>query len=275
MREIRYPKAFTAIILVLLGWVLMMPFTATAQSPRQIEDILQGAVELQQEVQKEGDEWAREREVLLQEIRDLKNQKRWLEFQINKHREYIRREKAVIKELGRRERELSRINIALEPYLEEVSQRLASFVNSDMPFLPEERKRRLSFLRDALNDYHISLGEKLRRVLEALLVEANYGKGMEKTEVTLDLNGVPTEVEMLRLGRLALFFQTPDQKTTGMFDRRTRKWEILPSKYTRDVGLAMEMADRKRATELLFLPVGSPDAGEKVKGAGQEAGEDE
>ena len=252
----------------------IVPSGRCSGTPREVERTFQEALRFQQEVQEQGDRWAEERQALLEEIRDLKNQKRWLDFQRKKYREYIKREKASIGELNRREQELSRMNAALEPYLDEACQRLESFVNADLPFLEKERRRRLAFLQDTLDDYHLGLGEKLRRFFEALLVEARYGKEMGREYLSLELGGETREVVAVRLGRLAMFCQTPDGEITCRYDRGRRRWEVIPARYSREVELAIEVAERRRATDLLSLPVGRPWKGpfgtvkEGKKGAG-------
>ncbi len=71
--------------------------------------------------------------------------------------------------------------------MDEWLMRLEEFVKKDLPFLPEERERRLKFLKDSLNDYHLGLDEKTRRLLESLQAEAGYGEDVEKSEGSIQL----------------------------------------------------------------------------------------
>ncbi len=79
--------------------------------------------------------------------------------------------------------------------------------------------RRIQFLRDSLDDYHLQLSEKLRRVFEALLVETEYGQNVSTSTQELMINGTPTQVTIFRLGRAALYYQTTDGSEVGIWDK--------------------------------------------------------
>ena len=150
------------------------------------------------------------------------------------------------------------INMGLEPFLDDVMVRLEAFVKKDIPFLPDEREKRLCFLKETLNSFHAGLSEKTERLLDALQVEAGYGTSVEKTETAIELENGPTLVNLLRVGRTALFYQTPDGKQSGRFNREKGGWEVLPEAYSREIIRAMEVAEKKRTPVLLDLPVGRP-----------------
>ncbi|MBW2036540.1 MAG: DUF3450 family protein [Deltaproteobacteria bacterium] len=63
-------------------------------------------------------------------------------------------------------------------------------------------------------------------------------------------------MDILRLGRLSLFCQTPDGKLVGHYDRAAGRWGLLPSKYRRQINRAVEMARRERTIDLVRLPIG-------------------
>ncbi|RLB14663.1 MAG: DUF3450 domain-containing protein, partial [Deltaproteobacteria bacterium] len=124
------------------------------------------------------------------------------------------------------------------------------------PFLPEERKKRLASIKEMMADPGIESAEKFRRVMEALQVETEYGSTVEVYQDTIKVNGQPTLVNIFRLGRLTLFYQTPDRKDVGCYNRATGKWEALPGKYRHDIDLAVEMASKQRPIDLIKLPIG-------------------
>jgi hypothetical protein len=72
----------------------------------------------------------------------------------------------------------------------------------------------------------------------------------------VDLEGEQVLVEVLRLGRLALFCRTLDGRTTGLFDVATERWRVLPGKFNRDIERAADIAAKRRPVELLRLPIG-------------------
>ena len=225
--------------------------------PTEIHKRMETAIQIEQKAQKKGDTWAKEKENILAEIHDLKDRQKWLDFQRKRYKAYIEKEKGVLQGLKRKKKEFEKIQMDLEPYLDEVLGRLETFVKSDLQFLREERAKRIAFLKDSLNDYRVGLSEKLRRVLEALQVEAKYGRDIEKKEGVLRINGETIEANLLRVGRLALFYETLDHGKVGVLYRDSGNWKTLPHEYEREINRAMEMAQRKRAIELLDLPVGS------------------
>jgi len=255
MIEEKKKRTHFIVVLILLG--VFSGLKAYGETnPTQAHKKMENAVTIEQKAQKEADAWAKEKENILAEIHDLKGRQKWLDFQRKKYKAYIEKEKGVLKELKRKKKKYEEIRMGLEPYLDEVMKRLETFVKNDLQFLKEERGKRLAFLKDSLSDYRIGLSEKLRRVLEALQVEANYGRGIEKSEGVLSINGQTIEVNLLRVGRLALFYETLDHKKVGFLDRETGKWKTLPHRYGTEITRAMEMADRKRAIELVDLPIG-------------------
>ncbi len=244
-------------ILIALG--LCWPALVWGQmKPEEVERSLASAVKTEQSAHKEAQKWAGQRADLLQEISQLKRRLRWVDHQRQRYENYVRRQKEAIAELERRQRELQRINRELEPYLDEVVDRLTAFIRHDLEFLAPERARRIAFLNRSLNDHRLDLSEKLRRVMEALRVEASYGRGVEKTEGEVDINGQKTQVDLLRLGRLALYYATPDRQRLGWRPRAAAEWRELAPQYRRQLMAALEMAQRQRAVELITLPVGRP-----------------
>jgi hypothetical protein len=201
-------------------------------------------------------QWSDDRESLTAELRDMKAMDAWLKFQNVKYEKYIHKQEGVIAELEHRKEEAKRIRRELEPFLETVVDSLEGFVVKDLPFLAEERTQRIHFLRASLDDYHLELSEKLRRVFEALLVETEYGRSVSTSTEELDLQGTPTQVSVFRLGRTALFYQTSDGSEAGKWDREANSWRPLDASFARTLQRARDMADRKRAVELLSLPVG-------------------
>jgi hypothetical protein len=226
--------------------------------PEKLQKSVEASIQTEQQLQNEVDQWTAQREQILAEIQNLKIRHKWLQHQLSKYQTYLAKQQETIKELERTRQKAEIIRMSLEPYLDEVVLRLEACVSNDLQFLPDERQKRLVFLKDSLNDYQVGLGEKFRRVMEALQVEAGYGDSIEKTETSLNLDGAATQVVLFRLGRTALFYQSLDGKKVGRFDQATGKWQELPADFSKDISHAIEMADRRRAMELVDLPIGRP-----------------
>ncbi|GAU07391.1 DUF3450 domain-containing protein [Desulfoplanes formicivorans] len=238
-------------LLLILGGSIPCTASNLAKAEKQVQQNL--AREAQ--AQKSLEAWENQKASIEARIRDLILEKTWLEYQNQKYQGYIQRELAELDELETRKKEMEHINMRLEPFLDETVANLKALVATDLPFLPEERARRIAFLEESLGDYHLSLSEKLRRVLEALQVEADYGRTLEATDASITLDDTTIQGRIFRLGRIGLFFQSIDKRVISRFDASTRTWVPLSTDYERDLDQALQMVDRKRAASLLVLPV--------------------
>lgn len=237
---------------------LLAAETAMAEKPgaTRVLDAMRTAVEQGRDAQAQRNEWNVERERLEAELLELHIQARWLESQEKRHRDYADKARSEITRLERRRVEAARLRVELEPFMDESVDALAAFVADDLPFLAGERERRIAFLRSSLGDPGITMSEKLRRILEAYVVEASYGDGVDCAGMTLELDGLAVQGSALRVGRLGMFFLSADGVVAARLDRATG-WNRLPDEARGDLARAMEMADRKRAHALVALPVGA------------------
>ena len=243
-------------LMLVTALVLLPVWAQGAAKPDEVHGTMSRAVAAEAAAQKEYSAWGDRKAEIADEIRDMKAMDDWLEFQSLKYEKYIARQEAVIAELERRKEEAKLIQMQLEPFLEEVVTRLDEFVQQDLPFLSEERQQRIRFLRSSLDDYHLGLSEKLRRVFEALLVEMEYGRNVATSRQELVLDGAPMQVYVFRLGRTALFYQATDGSSAGYWSTASDSWKPLDQGYVRTLRRAREMAERKRSVELLELPIG-------------------
>jgi hypothetical protein len=244
---------------VVLGGMLMataIAYAADNPSPPALLKDIERTTQSDQQMQQKATQWEDQKQILISELQELNGQSRWLDHQIRKYQVYIRKQMASIAALEQKRAEVQEINQSLEPYLEEVYERLAAFIQQDLGFLAEERQKRLQFIRDSLDDYHISLSEKCRRMLEALQVEAEYGRTVEAYDTVLDMKGQPVAARIFRLGRVNLFYQTLDGKKVGRFNPGTGQWEPLHDRFAATIGQGIEMAERRRVVDLLDLPIG-------------------
>ena len=232
--------------------------SAFAAAPANVENKMKKAIKVESAAQAKADGWTADKDELVNEIRELQTRLTWLSYQKGKHNVYVKGLQDNIAELEAKKLEARRLRENLEPYLDEVVERLEKFIETDMPFLEAERQQRLSFLYNTLKDYHLDLGEKLRRVFEALGVEATYGKMVTATEETLNIEGDDTEVTIFRLGRLAMYYQSMDKTKIGKWNTKAQKWEPISKEFARQIRHAVEMANRERTVQLIQLPVGAP-----------------
>lgn len=142
------------------------------------------------------------------------------------------------------------------PLLAKMLETLDQFVKLDMPFLPEERANRVAAMKDVMSRADVTIAEKYRRILEAYQVEMEYGRTIETYQGKV---GEKT-VDFLRVGRVALMYQTLDGGETGYWDADKKAWQEDGS-YQSYVSHGLKIAKKQSAPDLLVVPVAAPKGG--------------
>ena len=112
----------------------------------------------------------------------------------------------------------------------------------------------LTTLKETLERADVTTSEKYRQLLDAYLIEADYGRSIEAYQQALSLPQGERHVDMLRIGRIGLFYQTQDKQQIGFWDQHARAWQSLPDSYQRAIQQGLNMARRQAAPDLLTLP---------------------
>ena len=197
----------------------------------------------------------REYDAALKEIEGLEVYRSLLEKQVASQQQ----------EIADIEQSIDRVSVIerqVMPLMMEMVEGLGQFVELDVPFLLEERQRRVAFLKALLERSDVTVAEKFRRVLEAFEIENDYGRTIEAYKGSLDLDGTTREVDFLRVGRVALLYQTADAETYGMWDQSVRDWVPLSSEYRSQIRAGLRVARKQIAPDLLMLPISAPETAE-------------
>lgn len=136
---------------------------------------------------------------------------------------------------------------------------LEAYIALDLPFLMPERRARIDTIKDLMTDVNVSAAERFRKVLEAYEIETAYGRSIEAYTDTLTLSGQAIAVDMLRIGRTALYYQSKDGRQSGVWDAAANGWQALDSADHRHIRTAIRVARKQRAPELLTLPIQAPE----------------
>jgi hypothetical protein len=243
-----------------IAWIVLILVAVAglirAQTTEDIRKTVQGTVDVEKETQRERDDWAVEQAELEARYRTAQANIRYLTQRNANEEKKVAGLEESIGELERRMREAKVLQASLQDTLDANTARFEEFVRSDLPFLHGERKRRLNDLKREIARPEATGAEKLRRLLEAMQVETEYGKTVEVNQEEIEIDGSPIFVDVLRVGRLSLFWRTPDGEKAGTFDRATWSWVELPARYNRTIGEAMDMASRVIPVQLIDLPLG-------------------
>mgnify|MGYP006303393343 CR=1 FL=1 len=206
-------------------------------------------------VQIDVDKWSAEKQALVSELLDQKTQLDWNRFQNKKYQQYLAHKQQNIADLKHQKEVMGKLRMELEPFLDSSIENLTAMIAADLPFLADERQERLTFVSQSLADPDLKLSEKLRRLLEAVQVEADYGNNVEVTEEKLNLESEESIVQVLRLGRIGLFYLTLDNKNVGRWDRQQQRWAPIATDYAPVIQTTISVVQQKRVAELVDLPV--------------------
>lgn len=190
----------------------------------------------------------REYRGVLKEVDGLKVYIEQLEKQLLSQQQELQNIESSIRQVVLIERQVS-------PLMLRMIEALDSFVRADVPFLYEERIKRVNKLRDMMGRSDVTVAEKYRKVMAAYQTEMDYGRTIEAYRGELDIAGEIREVDYLRTGRVAWIFQTLDGQEIGVWDQAANTWKNLDSNYKSKVLQAIRIAREQSAPSLIQMPI--------------------
>jgi hypothetical protein len=147
------------------------------------------------------------------------------------------------------------INRQIYPLMELMIDGIEQSVKLDVPFLKDERTDRVNKLKDIMERSDVSVAEKFRKVMEAYQIENDYGTSVDQYKQTIALaDGSTRDYNMLRVGRVGLYFQSEDTQITGRWDMESQEW-ALDDDARNEVRKGLRMAKQLIAPELILIPV--------------------
>lgn len=153
------------------------------------------------------------------------------------------------------------ISRQMTPLIIRMIDGLEKFVELDVPFHMEERQQRIAFLRSNLDRSDVSVAEKFRQVLEAYKIENEYGRKIDAYKGSVEIDGTERDVNFLRVGRIALLYQTTDTEISGAWDQASRSWVPLErGEYRNAIMKGLRIARKEASIDLMNLPVAAPEA---------------
>ncbi len=166
-------------------------------------------------------------------------------------------QQAVLEDLALSMDQVDVINRQIFPLMERMIDGLEQSVSLDVPFLMEERQNRVTGLKDIMERSDVSVAEKFRKVMEAYQIENDYGTSSEYYTQSLTLDDATRSYNILRLGRIGLYFQSDDAKITGRWDNTAREW-VMDDSARGEIRKGLRMARQLIAPELIIVPVAVP-----------------
>ena len=140
----------------------------------------------------------------------------------------------------------------IPPLAQKMLDTLETFVKLDTPFRTEERRGRIDLVRSSLAKPKVTASEQVRQVLEAYNIEAEYGRKIDTYE---DKLADGTVVNILVIGRIGMFYQTKDERSSGRWNNETGSWEELSGSYRKPIRDGIRMAKKLAPTDMLLMPI--------------------
>jgi hypothetical protein len=248
------------------GWATVLGIAlACAPAAAGAAEPLERAIEEQRGVDEDARASQRRVDQIDDETRKLLDEYRRALSDAESHATYAEQLEAQVRsqrdELADVERQLLEIETTSRevlPLMQNMLDTLERFVALDVPFLLEERTRRVATLRQMMGRADVAISEKYRRIVEAYQVEMDYGRTIEAYEASLPGDGgEPRTVQFLRVGRVTLLYQTLDGRETGYWDAEHERW-VVANEYAHGFREGVAVAKKVHAPELLIVPVRAP-----------------
>ena len=258
MKKYRYrnPMAFAVVI-----GCMHFSTAVFAQSVDSVieadEEKIGEAIESQQRVEgiaDQIDDIVVDFKVVNKEIQGLKAYNAQLELQIKDQQTALNQLDASIADATGMERFIA-------PLMEQMIDALDQYVSLDLPFDQDVRQEAVDRLHSNIARSDLTLAEKFRQVLEVYKIESDYSNAIDTYTDRIQVNGAELDVNILRIGRIALMYQTKDQVLSGFWDSDAGQWaELDAGQYRGPISDMLKIAKKQASIDILTVPVSAPEA---------------
>ena len=223
-------------------------------------DIGEQRQNLEQASQTKIDSMDDDTSLIVNEFKTVSKQIEGLRVYNAQMRKQIERQEERLKEIDKTMKEAQVMQRQVPPFTRRMLAGIEKSIELDMPFHLAERKERIAFAKAAIDNPTVSPAEGLRQVLETFNVEMEYGRKLDSYKDTIEIEGQQREVNVLRVGRLALVYQSSDRSLTGAWDNKIEEWVPLDSSYRNPTRKGLRIANRLATVDMLELPIQNAEA---------------
>jgi len=252
-------RSITALSSVVLAW-LVWPAAAEEKKGVPLETVVQAqiaadkdAAESQKRINEMDDQakdMLQKYNLLVAEAESMTNYSDQLQLQVKDQNDAIASYNQQLIDIEHTAREVM-------PMMQRMLDQIDRFVQLDIPFLLDERRDRIQKLKDVMGKADVAISEKYRRIVEAYQIELDFGRTLESYEGKLAGDAAGRTVRFLRIGRVALLYQTLDGKETGYWDADKKDW-VVDNHYREAMMAGVSVALKEGAPELIEAPVRAP-----------------
>ena len=241
---------------------LILAIGASTMSYAQLEDIVktgEAKVKDAQKSQARVDKIVDSSQARLVEYRSLLKQVDGLKVYNNQLSTQIASQLSLIDKFENSTAQVAIIERQMLPLIIKMVESLSQFVDLDLPFDEQERAERILFLEDNIGRADVDISEKFRQVLEVYQIENEYGRKIDSTAQIITVDGQEYEMNVLRIGRVAMVAQTKDTKLSAVYDKKSKKWVALDNgTYRNSIKNGIKMANKQATIGVLTLPISAP-----------------
>lgn len=223
-------------------------------------DIGEQRQNLEQASQTKIDSMDDDTSLIVNEFKTVSKQIEGLRVYNAQMRKQIERQEERLKEIDKTMKEAQVMQRQIPPFTRRMLAGIEKSIELDMPFHLAERKERIAFAKAAIDNPTVSPAEGLRQVLETFNVEMEYGRKLDSYKDTIEIEGQQREVNVLRVGRLALVYQSSDRSLTGAWDNKKQEWVPLDNSYRNPTRKGLRIANRLATVDMLELPIQNAEA---------------
>ena len=251
----RFFSTLTLLVATLLGSAL-----ALSDQIQPLLDVAEERAKSEQVSQIKIDSMDDDTSLIVNEYKTVSKQIEGLRVYNAQMRKQIERQEERLKEIDKTMKEAQIMQRQTPPFTRRMLAGIEKSIELDMPFHLAERKERIAFAKAAIDNPTVSSAEGLRQVLETFNVEMEYGRKLDNYKDTINIEGQPREVNVLRVGRLSLVYQSSDESLTGAWDNKKQEWVALDNSYRNPTKKGLRIANRLATVSMLELPIPNPEA---------------
>lgn len=244
--------------------LICVPLVANICAAQEVDPVLvegKNKTVAAQKSQKRIDKLAAQTYDIMQDFKVVNKQLEGIKVYNAQLGKYIQNQKQTMLDIEYSIKNTTVIERQIVPLSLKMLDALEQFINLDLPFQRETRLTSIAQVRENLGVSRFSTSEKFRQVLELYDIESEYGNTIDQYSGLLEVEGLEQKVTFLRVGRIALLYQTSNQAKTGAWSKQEKQWQALDSgEYRSATAKAIRIAKKQAAVDVLNLPIAFPEA---------------
>lgn len=198
--------------------------------------------------------------VMRSEIERLRLQVENLEVYQSHLKGLVASQQQEMSSIERQIEEIKNTRQGMVPLMYQMIEGLKVIVANDVPVKKLQRETRIAKLEKLMPRADVSDAEKYRRILEAYLIEMEYGTKMGIYRGKIELEGEVREADILHLGRLTMIARSLNGQLFWLWDNHKKQWLAADLSFSAGFEQAFAVASKQIAPSLVTLPI-SPATG--------------